>query len=308
MLILAQGISGPIVAPVVPACDGAGVVEAVGSSVQDFRAGDRVVTHMTPKLVESGGEDAPMSLADVPSMIGQGIDGTLRSEGVFPKTALVHAPASLEWLQASTLTCTWLTGWNVLFGLKGRAVGPGAWVLVQGTGGVSIATLQLAVAAGATVVATTSTEDKAARLRSLGASHTLNYRSNPDKWGQEARSLTPGGRGFDLVVDVGGNQTLSQSLAAVRGDGIVSVVGGVGEDTQPVPMFAALLHTCIARGLLGGSRAQFRELVSYIDEKGIKPVVDDVVFEMAEAKDAYRRLNEKRHFAKVVIRIDHPVA
>lgn len=237
-------------------------------------------------------------------LLGQGTDGTLRSHGVFSEKALVLAPKSLGWLPAATLTCTWTTAWNALFGLKGKEAGRDSWILVQGTGGVSIATLQLASTIGATVIATTSTDDKATRLKALGASHVVNYRSNPDNWGQEARYLTPGGRGFDIVIDVAGNESLSQSLGAVRVDGVVLVVGGVGGNAEPVPLFATLLHTCIVRGILGGSRGQFKELVRFIDEKGISPAVDDVVFELAEVKDAYGRLKEKKHFSKVVIRID----
>ncbi|OOG00433.1 hypothetical protein ASPCADRAFT_37713 [Aspergillus carbonarius ITEM 5010] len=303
MIASPVNFNGAIVPSLVPACDGAGLVEAVGSSVEEFCPGDRVVTHLAPKQVESRGDDAPLGLADSRLCLGQGLDGTLRSHGVFSKYALVHAPRSLEWLPAATLTCTWTTAWNALFGLKGKEAGPGSWVLIQGTGGVSIATLQLAVAAGATVVATTSTEEKAARLKALGATHVVSYRTSP-AWGEETRRLTPDGRGFDFVVEIGGNQTLSQSLAAVRVDGIVLVVGMVGENTAPVPLFNALLHTCIVRGLLAGSRSQFREVVRFIDEKGIVPATDEVVFELAEAKSAYRRLQEKKHFAKVVIRID----
>ncbi|KAH6880379.1 hypothetical protein B0T10DRAFT_581660 [Thelonectria olida] len=299
------GVNGPITPPIIPGCDGVGVVIAIGPSVKDFKPGDRVATQFAPKAAEAGGDEAFSSMHDVPFMLGQGLDGTLRSQGVFSEKALVHAPSSLDWLSAATLTVTWTTAWNALFGLEGKKAGPDTWVLVQGTGGVSIATLQLARAAGATVVATTSTEDKATRLKALGAKHTVNYRSNPDSWGQEARSLTPEGRGYDIVIDIGGNQTLPQSLAAVRVDGVLLVVGGVGEDVEPVPLFAALFHTCIVRGLLGGSRGQFCELVRFIDEKGIKPAIDDVVFELKDAKDAYRRLQEKKHFSKVVIRIDH---
>ncbi|SPO01886.1 related to alcohol dehydrogenase [Cephalotrichum gorgonifer] len=300
-----NSINGPIQVPVVPGCDGAGIVKAVGSSVQEFQPGDRVITKTAPKVAESRGDDAYSTVADVFPMLGQGTDGTLRSEGIFSQWGLVHAPKSLGWLESATLTCTWGTAWNVLFGVKGRDVGPGTWVLVQGTGGVSVAVLQLAVAAGASVIATTSTEEKAARLRELGAAGTVNYTSNP-AWGAEARILTPDGRGFDIVADVGGNETLPQSLAAVRVDGVVSVVGGVGDAAAAsVPLFAVLLSTCIVRGFLGSSRSQLREVARYIDEKNIKPAVDDVVFELAEAKDAYRRLEEKKHFAKVVIRVDH---
>ncbi|KAJ4132395.1 hypothetical protein NW754_015211 [Fusarium falciforme] len=296
-----MGVNGPITPPVVPGCDGAGTVEAVGSSVKGFKPGDKVVTNFDPSIPD----DAFSTIAQVPKMLGQGTDGTLRSIGVFPEGALVHAPTSLDWLQAATLTVTYTTAWNSLFGLKGREAGPGTWVLVQGTGGVSIASLQLATAVGATVVATTSSDEKATRLKELGAKHVVNYRTNPDGWGKEARALTPEGRGFDIVVEIGGNETLLHSLQAVRTDGIIMIIGGVGADAETVPMFAVLLHTCIARGILGGSRNQFKELVRFIDEKKIKPVIDDVVFELAEVKDAYRRLKEKKHFAKVVIRVDH---
>ncbi|RTE82499.1 hypothetical protein BHE90_003012 [Fusarium euwallaceae] len=296
-----MGVNGPITPPVVPGCDGAGTVEAVGSSVKGFKPGDKVVTNFDPSIPD----DAFSTVAQVPTMLGQGTDGTLRSIGVFPEGALVHAPTSLDWLQAATLTVTWTTAWNSLFGLKGREAGPGTWVLVQGTGGVSIAALQLATAVGATVVASTSSDEKAAKLKELGAKHVVNYRTNPDGWGKEARALTPEGRGFDIVIDIGGNETLTHSLQAIRTDGVVMIIGGVGADAETVPMFATLLHTCIARGILGGSRNQFKELVRFIDEKKIKPVIDNVVFELADVKNAYRRLKEKKHFAKVVVRVDH---
>lgn len=243
-------------------------------------------------------------MQDVPLMLGQGTDGTLRSHGVFSTAALVHAPETLDFLAASTLTCTFLTAWNALHGMTNPTLDSNTWVLVQGTGGVGVAALQLSVAAGANVVATTSTDDKATRLKSLGAVHTVNYRSNPDGWGSTARELTPNGRGFDFVFDIGGNETLSQSLAAVRADGTVLVLGHLGGNVEPVPLFAALQHTCVVRGILGGNRAQLRDLVRYIDERKIKPAMDDVVFELADAKDAYRRLDAKKHFAKVMIRID----
>lgn len=228
----------------------------------------------------------------------------MRSHGVFSEKALIHAPKSLDWLSAATLSCTWSTAWNALFGIKGKEAGTDSWVLVQGTGGVSVAILQAAVVVGATVVATTSSEEKASRLKELGASHTINYQTTVD-WGQEARKMTPNGRGFDFVVDVAGNESLPQSLAAVRVDGIALVLGGVGGDADPVPLFSALVHTCIVRGILGGSRRQFQQAARFIDEKGIKPAVDDVVFELAEAKDAYRRMKEKKHFSKILIHIDH---
>lgn len=270
----------------------------------EFRAGDRVATHLGVKT--SGDDDSQFDMRDVEVMLGIGVDGTLRTHGVFLERSLVLAPSSLEWIPAATLSCTWVTAWNVLFGLESKAVTPDSWVLVQGTGGVSVATLQLAVAVGATVVATTSSEEKAARLTALGAKHVVNYRANPETWHQLARDLTPGKRGFDIAIDVAGYETLNQSLSTVRVDGVLYIIGAVGASAAPpVPLFAVFLNTCIVRAIMGGSRNHFKELVQFIDDKGIKPVVDDVVFELADAKDAYRRLKEKKHFAKVAIRIDH---
>ncbi|KAF4969487.1 hypothetical protein FSARC_3273 [Fusarium sarcochroum] len=299
------GINGPITPPVVPACDGAGEVEAVGASVENFKPGDRVITFPAPDLVSQKGSDGLSSMADVQPMLGQGTDGVLRSEGVFSENALIHAPASLSWLQASTLSVTWLTAWHALSDLDAKKRGPESWILVQGTGGVSVAMLQLASSFGINVVATTSSQEKAERLKALGASHVVNYRENPTGWGKEARAFTPKGEGFDIVVDIGGNETLLQSLEAVRSHGVVQVVGGVGQQTEPVSMMGALMYTCTIRGFLMGSQNEYKELVRYIDEKKLQPAVDDVVFELADAKNAYHRLKEKKHFAKVVIRIDH---
>lgn len=262
------------------------------------------MTHLAPATAIEKGDDAPVGLLDALGGLGQGLDGVLRSKGVFHEKALSPAPKSIGWLAASTLTCTWSTAWNVLFGVKGQEVSKDSWVLVEGTGGASIAVLQIAVAAGATVVATTSSEEKAARLKTLGASHVVDYRISTD-WGVEARKLTPNGRGFDFCVDIGGNETLPQALAAVRTDGFLYVLGGVGAQSDPVPLTSVIMHTCTARGVLGGSRSQMAAVVKFIDEKGIQPAVDDVVFELADAKQAYRRLEERKHFSKVIIRIDH---
>ena len=293
--------------PLIPGCDGAGEVLAVGSSVQDFRVGDKVITYPAPAIASTqDGDTAAPGLRDAPRMLGHGTDGTLRSVGVFAEKALVHAPASLGWTLAASLPCNWTTAWNVLFGLEGKKAGPGTWVLVQGTGGLSVAALQLAVVAGATVVATTSSEEKEARLRMLGAAHTVNYRREPEEWAVKARGLTPGGRGFDIVVDVGGDETLTHSLSAARLDGVVALVGLVGnKDAASVPLLSVFQHGCIVRSLILGSREQLRQVVQFIDEKKITPVIDDRVFELAEARNAYRFLSERRHFAKVVIRIDH---
>lgn len=277
----------------VPGSDGAGVVRAVGTNVKEFKAGDKVVTHLCPEV----GDDHIPTFADISAGIGHGKDGTLREFGVFHYTALVLAPKNLTFEQAATLTCSGLTAWNALKDVK-----EGDWVLVQGTGGVSIAALQFAVGKGASVVATTSTEEKAERLRKLGAKRVMNYR-NTTNWGEEARKATVDGRGFDCIVDVGGNGTLPESLKAVRIGGGVVLTGILsGQEPQAVPMMAVLFQVCSVRGILLGTRKQFMELVKFVEEKDVQPVLDDVDFSLDEVKECYDRLEAQKHFSKVVIK------
>lgn len=270
---------------------------AVGAKVTAFSIGDSVVTHLCPFL----DDDQPPAMKDISAGLGHAVDGALRNRGYFHQTALVRAPSNLDFARASTLTCSGLTAWNALFGLSGRQIQAGDWIVVQGTGGVSIAALQLAVAVGANVVATTSTAGKADRLKALGATHVLNYRQLP-AWGTAAHALTPGGQGFDLIVDVGGNTTLLESLGAVRTDGIIVATGLLG-DTEPVPMLAALMHACTIRGILLGTRNQLKDLVHFVEERHVEPVVDDVSFGLADVKAAYERLEKQQHFSKVVVRM-----
>jgi NADPH:quinone reductase-like Zn-dependent oxidoreductase len=209
----------------------------------------------------------------------------------------------LAFEEAATLTCSGLTAFNALFGLRGREVKAGDWVLVQGTGGVSIAALQFAVAAGANVIATTSSELKTDRLKALGAKEVVNYRSTP-AWGQAARESTPNSRGYDFVVDIAGDVTLRQSIEAVRTDGVLVVAGMVGGAAERgVPIMSVLAHPCIVRGIILGTREQFREMVRFVDEKKIQPVVDEKVFALEDAKEAMRMLERQEHFSKVTVKL-----
>lgn len=292
---------------VVPGSDGAGVVVEVGNQVQSLKPGDRVVTHMLPRNFEDAslGEIDDFALpgyGHIAAGLGQDLDGTLTTHGVFQESCLCKLEGVLSYEEAATLTCSGLTAWNALMGLEGRKVKAGDWVLVQGSGGVSVAALQFAVAVGATVVATTSSEEKGAKLRELGASHIINYRQVRE-WGSEAKKLTPSGRGFDFVVDVGGDATLTQALQAIRVDGIVAVIGMVGGTHEAVPLMSVLWTVCIVRGVLLGTRQMMADMVAFVSEKGVKPALDTEAFSLAEAKSAYQRLEEQKHFSKVVIRI-----
>ncbi|CAK7246277.1 MAG: hypothetical protein STHCBS139747_007903 [Sporothrix thermara] len=286
----------------IPGSDGAGVVHSVGANVTAFQPGDKVLPHM----VQGVADDFLPSMASISGGLGQAVNGTLCEQGVFSAESLVRMPRNMSFEQAATLGCSGLTAWNALMGLGGRALRAGDYVLVQGTGGVSMAALQFAKAAGATVVATTgkAADSEAVKmLTALGAAHIINYRTEPE-WGAKARALTPGGRGFDHIVDVGGDATLAQSMAAARTDGVVSVVGMLGAGTDKVvPAMAALWSVCVVRGVLLGTKDMFRDMVAFCEKHNVQPALDDVKFALADARGAYERLEKQQHFSKVVIQV-----
>jgi len=194
--------------------------------------------------------------------LGGVIDGTLRQYGTFNEHGLVDMPPSLSYAEGATLPCAALTAWNALYGLKPLL--PGDVVLTQGTGGVSIFAVQFAKAAGATVIATTSSVAKAEVLKKLGADHVINYRETPE-WGERAASLTPNGEGVSHVLEVGGPATMAQSLKAVKIDGVITIIGFLGGGAKEQPGFLdALMNICTVRGVLVGSRIQFEEMVSLL--------------------------------------------
>ena len=215
-------------------------------------------------------------------------------------------PTTLNFQQASTLSCAALTAWNALYGVLGKSLKPGDTVLTQGTGGVSVFALQFAKAAGARVISTTSSNDKAEVLKKLGADHVINYKTD-ETWGETAKKLTPGGVGCAHIVEVGGPKTLAQSLKAIRPEGTISIIGFLAGFSKDQPSFLDCLNNmCTVRGVLVGSRLQFEQMNEAIDANGIKPVVDDKVFSLEETKDAYQYMWDQKHFGKLTIKIDDP--
>ncbi|KAL6789117.1 NAD(P)-binding protein [Trichoderma sp. SZMC 28012] len=287
----------PMKTPVVPGSDSAGIVLAVGPKVTRVSKGDRVCT-----LFNEHHQTSPITPEAVGSGLGGAVDGTLRNYGVFGEHCLVKAPSSLNAVEASTLTCAPLTAWNALYGLQSKAIKAGDWVLTQGTGGVSLAAIQFAVAAGATVVSTTSTSDKADALKKLGASHVINYKETPN-WGEAARALTPGGLGFDHILEIGGAASVAQSLKAIKLEGVITIIGFLTSSDKQPPLMDALNHLCIVRGIFVGSRQQFEEMNRAIDSAKIHPVVDSNLFSFEDIKKAYQYQWEAKHFGKVVIQI-----
>ncbi|KAI3325735.1 zinc-binding oxidoreductase [Xylariaceae sp. AK1471] len=280
--------------PVVAASDGAGEVLEVGPKVTKWTMGDRVVT-----LFNQGHQYGPVDLTTSNTGVGGVIDGTLRQYAVFNENGLVRAPKNLSYAQAATLTCAGLTSWNALYGLK--AIKPGDSVLVQGTGGVSLFALQFAKAAGATVIATTSTKDKEKTLKKLGADHVINYKLD-ENWGEIAKKMM-GGVGVDHVIEVGGADTLKHSVKAIKYEGIISIIGFLGGAKAESTLIECLTHLFTARGVYVGSRQQMEEMVAAIEANDIHPVVDDMMFNLDEAKQAYEYQWSKKHIGKVVINI-----
>ncbi|KAI1112912.1 hypothetical protein F5Y14DRAFT_240986 [Nemania sp. NC0429] len=295
-LIIPQGkYPFPTRYPVVAASDGAGEVVAVGPRVTQFKKGDRVVT-----LFNQGHQYGTMTAEASGTGLGGAIDGTLRPYAAYPETGLVRAPKNLSYVEAATLTCAGLTSWNALYGLK--AIKPGDSVLVQGTGGVSLFALQFAKAAGATVIATTSTKEKEAIVKKLGADHVLNYKEDKS-WGETAKKLT-GGLGVDFVIEVGGADTMPQSLAAIRMEGTIAIIGFVGGGNVEASLLECLFHLCTARGVYVGSRQQMQDMVAAIEANDIHPVVDPKVFPIEQAKEAYEFQWAQGHVGKVAIEIN----
>ncbi|KAL8698650.1 MAG: hypothetical protein Q9201_006448 [Fulgogasparrea decipioides] len=274
----------PTIDSVVPVSDGAGTVEAIGPGVRRFKPGDRVVT-----LFDQGRIAGSPANKTENKSLGGTTDGALRQYGAYDEEGLVAMPETLDFQQASTLSCAAVTAWNALYGLVGNMVKAGDTVLTQGTGGVSMFALQFAKAAGARVIATTGSEWKAEVIKSLGADHVINYKAEPN-WGTAAANLSPGSLGVDHVIEVGGPQSVAQSLKAIRVNGCISIIGFLGgPPTEQQPTFLECLsHKCVVRGVYVGSRMIYEDMNRAIDANAIKPVIDERVFTLEEAKEAYQ--------------------
>jgi NADPH:quinone reductase-like Zn-dependent oxidoreductase len=278
----------------IPMSDGAGEVIAVGSGDTGFAVGDMALSLFFPGWHD--GRDAPMSaLRMVP---GDSADGFARQAVTLPASWFTRAPKGYSAAEAATLTCAGLTAWRALF--VDTQIKPGDWVLVQGSGGVSIFALQFAKAAGARVIATSSSGEKLDKLRDLGADETINYKEVP-AWGPKALELT-GGRGVDTVVEVGGPGTLDQSMLAARVGGHIALIGvltGVAGPVQTALLFSKNLRV---QGLTVGSRAQQLAMIAGIEANGIKPVISDT-FPLADLADAFRHQVANKHFGKIAVAI-----
>lgn len=272
--------------------DGAGVVEAVGEGVAEFRPGDHVVSCFFPQWQDGLPSGPVANLASTP---GDGIDGFAAHFSVRAATAFTHAPRGWSHAEAATITTAGVTAWRALVGAG--QIKAGDTVLVLGTGGVSIAALQIAKMMGAAVIATSSSDEKLERVRTLGADHVINYRQVPD-WGKRVRDLTGGG--VDHVVEVGGPGTLAQSIEAVRVGGQISLVGMLTGLQGEVSTVALLAKQARLQGLMVGSRRQQQDYVAALEQSGVRPVLDSS-FSLDQLADAFRYQASGAHFGKVAV-------
>jgi NADPH:quinone reductase-like Zn-dependent oxidoreductase len=282
--------------PFVPVSDAAGEVEQAGPGVTRFQTGDRVTTHFIQNWEAGPFTHALLSSGYLNSTLGGPLPGVLSEYVVLPERGLVPTPAYLNDEEAATLPIAAVTAWQ---SLQLGALKAGQTVLVQGTGGVSIFALQFAKALGARVIITSSSDDKLTRAAKLGADVTINYKTNPEWW-QLVKTATDG-VGVDQVVDVGGPDTLNQSLRALKPGGFMALVGLLSGVEWKLDILTFLLRNARLESLTVGSRQSFEEMNTFLVKQQLHPVVDRV-FTWSETGDALRELKAGKHFGKLVLR------
>jgi len=277
----------------IPLSDGAGEVIAVGPNVSRFEVGDRVAGIFFEKWID-GDRSAEIN----GSARGGNASGMLSEVIVSHEDALVAIPEHLSYEQAATLPCAGVTAWVALF--KHGGLEAGDYVLLEGTGGVSTLGLQLAAAAGARPIITSSSDEKLERAKALGAFGTVNYRENPE-WQRTVRELT-GGAGVKHVLEVGGEDTLPKAVQALGYDGHIALIGGLSGFASSLPVGALMTLGGRVTGIYVGSRADFEALNAFIAEHGIEPHVDRV-FELEDAPAAFDLMENGDFMGKIVIRL-----
>ncbi len=276
----------------VPVSDGVGTVVGVGKGVSRVQEGQRVVPIFYPRWIDG----APRTEKMVAPLGGAGADGLYAEYVVVDESGVVAPPAHLTDEEAATLPCAAVTAWHAV--AQRVRPQPGDTVVVLGTGGIGLFVLQFAAGFGARVIVTSSSDEKLARARALGAAAGINYRTHAD-WPAQVRDLT-NGEGADLVVDSAGS--LVDAVNAVRVGGTVSFVGLLGDHRSHVDLVTLMGTSATIHAIDVGSRAMFEAMNAFIESTGLRPVIDRV-FEFEEAHDAFRYFASGMHFGKVCIRV-----
>lgn len=279
-------------APFIPVSDMAGIVKAVGKNVIELRPGDKVLN--APFRHYPAGN---LRASWVRTFIGgMGVDGVLAEQVIYPADSLVKIPEHLDFKEAATFTIAGLTAWSAIV-THGRTL-PGEWVLLQGTGGVSIFAAQLAKAIGARTIMTTSSKEKADFVKKkFGVTATVNY--NDINWTDQVKEITQG-TGVDVIVDVAGGDILAQSLRICNYGARVGVIGILSGQDSNIHIRDLLSHQVQIRGILMESTEELRALMRAVDALKLKPAIDKT-FSFMQVKEAYHHLESQKHIGKVVI-------
>ena len=282
----------------VPVGAGAGEVIALGPGVTRFQLGDRVAGTFNASGLDPKRRGAPPDEGADAGAVARGgeADGMLSEMVVSHEDGLVSIPDHLTFEEAATLPCAAVTAWNALF-THGH-LQPDDFVLLEGTGGVSIFGLQFSVAAGARAIITSSSDAKLERARELGAYRTVNYRTNPE-WQDEVRALT-GNEGVAHVLDVGGRETLPKAVRALGFDGHIALIGGLTGFANSMPVGSFIGLGASVTGIYVGSRADFEAMNAFISRHQLRPIIDRV-FAFEEAQEAYDYMASETHLGKIVI-------
>jgi NADPH:quinone reductase-like Zn-dependent oxidoreductase len=275
----------------IPMADGAGVVQAIGEGVSEFKIGDHVVSTFFPEWLNGS---APID--NFSTTPGDGQDGYAREQVVRSTNWFTHAPKGYTHAEAATLTTAGLTAWRALVvngGLKA-----GDTVLTLGTGGVSVFALQFAKLMGARVISTSSSDEKLERLTALGADHTINYKTTP-AWGARVQELT-NGVGVDHVIEVGGPGTLPESIDAVRIGGHIALIGVLTGRAGDIPTAKLMAKQARLQGLIVGSRTHQQEMIRAIEVNGMHPILDRS-FALEDIAEAFRHEESGKHFGKICL-------
>ncbi|CAE6452251.1 unnamed protein product [Rhizoctonia solani] len=283
----------------IPTSDGTGEIVAIGEGVVGWAIGDRVHSLFSEAWISG-----PMKAEHLATTLGSSVQGCLTQYRIFPAEFILPVPDHLSYEEAASDICAGMTAFNALFDI-GRLT-PDSTVLVLGSGGVSTLGAQLAKAAGARVLATTSSEEKAQKYRSLGVDHVINYQETPN-WADEVKKLTHG-QGVDQVLEIGGNGTLMESIRSIKPKGMVHVIGAPREDAPTTAFYDLTIALMGSEGKLNGvtpgGKDVGQRLDSFLSKHKLKPLLDSKVFGWAEAKEAFDYFQSGAHFGKVVIRID----
>ena len=278
--------------PLIPISDGVGEVVEVGAGVTRVKVGDRCCPMFNQHWIS--GEPSMERIAT--GSLGGPIDGTMAEYMCLPEDGVVKAPTHLSDTEAATLPCAALTAWSAL--VTYDRLGPGSRVLVQGTGGVALFALQFAKIMGCHVTVISSSDEKIARVKAMGADATINYAKVPE-WYKATRDIT-GGAGYDHILELGGEKTLGQSLRCVRPGGTLSLIGVLSGGAMSAPLGLVVTRQVRLQGITVGHRDGMEAMVRAIAQHGLKPVIDKV-FAFAELKEAMAHLKSGAHFGKICI-------